>query len=164
MCGRSPPVALFGDFGPVAFVGFGFEFSCPYRREVSVGRFATRGDPGALIPDDECLTGVVDEASALKVGKLAGAQLLVTGRLFIIDDTLYAVSKIISTETSKVKAEVSKGPVSGKFSTVIEKLFRKPRISVNHIRINLTSCSLAILRTYSLPSSLFLFSILTSLR
>ncbi len=44
--------------------------------------------------------------------------------------------------------------------TVMAKPFKTPRISVNHSLTNLTSCSLAILRTYCLPSSLFLFSIL----
>ncbi len=37
---------------------------------------------------------------------------------------------------------------SSSSSTVMAKLFRKPRISVNQKRMNLTSCSFALLSTY----------------
>ena len=47
-------------------------------------------------------------------------------------------------------------------SAVMAKFFNIPRISVNHSRMNLISCSLAFLSTYSLPSSLFPFAIFTS--
>lgn len=76
------------------------------------------------------LTGVADETNSLKVGKLAGAQLIVTGRLFVLDETLYAVAKIIGTETSKVKAEFSKGKLSGKLSPILEALAQKVALSI----------------------------------
>lgn len=49
------------------------------------------------------LSGIVDEKQALRAGKLTGAKILVTGRLFLSGNDISATVKIIGTETSRVK-------------------------------------------------------------
>lgn len=48
------------------------------------------------------LGGNVSTASAIKVGHLTGAQILITGRVFAAGKKTYAVAKVISAETSRV--------------------------------------------------------------
>lgn len=75
------------------------------------------------------LAGNISTASAIKVGQLTGAQILITGRVFAAGKKNYAVAKIISAETSRVYgATVSYAPseeldsVIGKLSTQIAKV------------------------------------------
>ena len=49
------------------------------------------------------LTGLVDPDKAVKVGHLIGAKILVTGKVFALDKTMFATAKIIGTETSRVE-------------------------------------------------------------
>jgi len=55
------------------------------------------------------LSGTVSSDSAAKVGQLTGAKVLVTGRVFKVDDQLFIVAKIIGTETSRVYGEMVQG-------------------------------------------------------
>ncbi|HYG22814.1 MAG TPA: CsgG/HfaB family protein, partial [Verrucomicrobiae bacterium] len=55
------------------------------------------------------LSGTVSADTAAKVGNLTGAKVLVTGRVFKVDKDLLMVSKIISTETSRVFGEMVQG-------------------------------------------------------
>jgi hypothetical protein len=55
------------------------------------------------------LTGLVDAEKSVKVGKLLGAQVLVTGKIFPLDRDLYVTVKLIGTETSAVKVLMVKG-------------------------------------------------------
>lgn len=71
------------------------------------------------------LTGIVNENDAIKIGHLTGAKLLITGRAFTVDRNLYITAKIISTETSKVHPEVSKGKLSDDLVPIIEELSQK---------------------------------------
>ena len=71
------------------------------------------------------LAGVIDEGQAAKVGKIAGAQVLVVGRAFTLDKELIIVSKIIGTETSRVYGEIVKGPLTGKLAPIAKKLSSK---------------------------------------
>jgi hypothetical protein len=48
------------------------------------------------------LSGNLTTAGAIKVGRLTGAQILVTGRVFTAGNKTYAVAKVISAETSRV--------------------------------------------------------------
>ncbi len=63
------------------------------------------------------LGGMVDPASAAKVGHLTGAKVLVTGRAFHAGKELLLVAKVIGTETGRVYGEVVKSgrdaPVTG---------------------------------------------------
>ena len=71
------------------------------------------------------LSGIVDENEAAKIGQLAGAKILVIGRAFTVDEELVIVAKVIATETSRVKAEVVKGPLSGKFTAIADEIAKK---------------------------------------
>jgi hypothetical protein len=59
------------------------------------------------------LSGTVSPDTAAKVGQLTGAKVLVTGRVFKTDKTLFIVTKVIGTETSRVFGQVTQGPASG---------------------------------------------------
>jgi len=55
------------------------------------------------------LTGLVDTSSAVQVGKIVGAKLMVTGKAFALDDSIFITAKIIGTETSLVDGVLVKG-------------------------------------------------------
>ncbi len=71
------------------------------------------------------LTGIVDEHQAAKIGHLSGAKILVTGRAFTVDKDLIIVAKVIGTETSKVRAEIAKGSLSGELTPIVDELSKK---------------------------------------
>lgn len=71
------------------------------------------------------LSGTVQPETAAKVGHLTGAKVLVTGRVFKVDQETIMVSKIIGTETSRVYGEVvkaSKGSPSDMASQLAKKI------------------------------------------
>ena len=68
------------------------------------------------------LSGLTNPDTAIKIGNLTGAKLLVTGSVFTVDDSLYVVGKIISTETSRVVGASAKGPIDGDKGELVEKL------------------------------------------
>ena len=55
------------------------------------------------------LSGVVDTDKAVKVGKLVGARILVTGKAFTMGKKLIITAKLIGTETSLVEGVLVKG-------------------------------------------------------
>ena len=71
------------------------------------------------------LSGTVTPDSAAEVGKLTGAKVLVTGRVFKTDTELFIVAKIIGTETSRVYGELVKGGGSASISDLAEQLAKK---------------------------------------
>ena len=56
------------------------------------------------------LSGTVSPDSAAKVGQLTGAKVLVTGRVFKVENQTVVVAKIIGTETGRVYGEMVQGP------------------------------------------------------
>lgn len=56
------------------------------------------------------LAGTVSPASAAKVGQLTGAKVLVTGRVFRVENQTMMVAKVIGTETGRVYGEMVQGP------------------------------------------------------
>lgn len=68
------------------------------------------------------LTGLANPAEAIQIGNLTGAKLLVTGSVFQHDDSIYVVSKIIGTETTRVIGASAKGHVDGKLDELVSKL------------------------------------------
>lgn len=50
-------------------------------------------------------SGTVSASTAAKIGHLAGAQILLAGRVFAVQNELYVVTKIIGVETGKVFGE-----------------------------------------------------------
>jgi TolB-like protein len=71
------------------------------------------------------LSGTVSAESAAKVGNLTGAKVLVTGRLFQIDNKLIIVAKIIGTETSRVYGEVVNGKSGADITDLSAELAKK---------------------------------------
>jgi hypothetical protein len=71
------------------------------------------------------LSGTVSLESAAKVGRLTGAKVLITGRVFKADNELVIVAKIIGTETSRVYGELVKGPAGGAITERAAELARK---------------------------------------
>jgi hypothetical protein len=55
------------------------------------------------------LSGNVSADSAAKVGQLTGAKVLVTGRVFKVENQTFIVAKVIGTETSRVYGEMVQG-------------------------------------------------------
>ena len=55
------------------------------------------------------LTGLVDADKALTIGKLVGAKILVTGKVFTLGKASYVTAKMIGTETSLVEGVLVKG-------------------------------------------------------
>jgi TolB-like protein len=77
------------------------------------------------------LTGLVNEEQAVKVGKLVGAKIIVTGRAFRLGRDLFITAKLIGTETSLVEGVMVKdaaaADVGGMVVTLSEKVAQKIR-------------------------------------
>src|SRR5690606_25893171 len=58
-------------------------------------------------------TGLVDPQQTVRVGKLVGARILVTGRVFAVDRSVFITAKIIGTETTLVDGLLVKGRAGG---------------------------------------------------
>jgi TolB-like protein len=71
------------------------------------------------------LSGTVSAESAAKVGNLTGARVLVTGRVFQVDNKLVIVAKIIGTETSRVYGEVVNGKAGADITDLSAELAKK---------------------------------------
>lgn len=71
------------------------------------------------------LSGLVSPEQAVKIGKLTGAKIIVTGNIFTLDRNVMVVAKIIGTETSKVKAVMVKGTVKDNIDDLIQQLTKK---------------------------------------
>jgi len=78
------------------------------------------------------LTGVADPAQQLQMGKLVGAQFLVTGRMFPLDRDLALVGKLTSVETSKMVALVVQGPLSEKLAPLVQKLADQVKTAIQN--------------------------------
>ena len=76
------------------------------------------------------LSGMVTPDQAVKVGKLTGAKILVTGSVIEADKTMYVVAKIIGTETSRVLGESVKGRTSDEIGVLVEQLAVKVAESI----------------------------------
>ena len=68
------------------------------------------------------LTGLVAPDQATKIGKLIGARIIVTGRIFQLDSQLYLNAKIIGTETSLVVGVLVIGEKDAKTGDLLMKL------------------------------------------
>lgn len=71
------------------------------------------------------LSGTVSTDTAAKVGKLTGAKVLVTGRVFKADKDLLIVSKIIGTETSRVYGEMVQGGPNASIADLSSQMAKK---------------------------------------
>jgi hypothetical protein len=71
------------------------------------------------------LSGTVNPESAAKVGQLTGAKVLVTGRVFKVEQQTVLVAKIIGTETSRVYGEIVQGGPSSNLADLAASLAKK---------------------------------------
>jgi hypothetical protein len=76
------------------------------------------------------LSGTVTPDSAARVGQLTGAKVLVTGRVFKVEDNLVLVAKIIGTETSRVYGEVVNGKPDASITDLAAELAKKIAVDV----------------------------------
>ncbi len=67
-------------------------------------------------------TGIVDDASAAKIGHMVGAQVLVTGKAFPLDEEIFIVAKVIGVETGRVFSSKTSGSLTGKLAPLVEEL------------------------------------------
>jgi len=85
-----------------------------------------RADLEKLLGEQELgLSGNVSQDSAAKVGQLTGAKVLVTGRVFKVDNDTVMVAKVIGTETSRVYGEMVKGTSSDSVTDLASDLAKK---------------------------------------
>lgn len=68
------------------------------------------------------MSGMVSPDDAIKVGKMIGAKLIITGSIIEADKTLYVVAKIIGSETTRVLGSSVKGSVNDEIAPLVEKL------------------------------------------
>lgn len=71
------------------------------------------------------LTGLVDADKAVQVGKIVGAKILVTGKAFALDKSIFITAKIIGTETSLVDGIVVRGKQTDDMGDLLMKLANK---------------------------------------
>jgi hypothetical protein len=71
------------------------------------------------------LSGTVSPDSAAKVGQLTGAKVLVTGRVFKVDEQTIIVVKVIGTETSRVYGEMVQGGATSSITDLSSALAKK---------------------------------------
>jgi len=71
------------------------------------------------------LSGVIEPAEAIKVGKLVGARIMIAGRVFAMGKQLFITAKIIGTETSLVEGVMAKGPLDADIGALVLELAEK---------------------------------------
>ena len=71
------------------------------------------------------LTGLTNPQDAVRVGNLVGAKILVTGKVFALDKSLFLTAKIIGTETSLVEGVLVKGKLDAGVSELFPQLAGK---------------------------------------
>lgn len=77
------------------------------------------------------LTGMVESDKAVRIGKLVGARILITGKIFALDKTAYITAKMISTETSRVEGVLVRGKLEDDIGRLIIELGEKLQKRLN---------------------------------
>ena len=94
---------------------------------------ALSGEPGYSLVDRSSLThtlqehelnlsGLVNAEQAVKIGRLVGAKILVTGKVFALDKQVFITAKLIGVETSLVDGVVVKGDKDAEIGTLVMQL------------------------------------------
>ena len=87
----------------------GEEFALLLTRELSETHgipLVERSDLDKVLSEVELgQSGIVDPSTAAKIGKIAGAKVIVTGRMFQVRSQMVVVAKVIGVETSRVFAQ-----------------------------------------------------------
>ena len=71
------------------------------------------------------ITGLVDADQATKIGKLVGAKILVTGKVFLLDKQIFITAKLIGVETGLVDGIIIKGERDAEVAGLIMQLSEK---------------------------------------
>jgi TolB-like protein len=83
------------------------------------------------------LSGLANPDDAIKIGKIVGAKILITGRAFAIDKEVFITAKLIGTETSIVQGVLVRGESNGDMGALIlslsDKIAAKLRDSGNQL-------------------------------
>lgn len=97
---------------------------------------ALSGEPGYTLVDRSSLartlqeheltaSGLVNTEQAAKIGKLVGAKILITGKVFPLDRQLFITAKLIGVETSLVDGIVVKGDKDAELGGLVMQLAEK---------------------------------------
>ena len=71
------------------------------------------------------LTGLVSPEQTVKIGKLVGAKILITGKIFLVDKQLYLTAKLVGTETSILDGFIIKGDKDAGIGELMTQLGQK---------------------------------------
>ena len=97
-----------------------------------------------LLENELNMTGLVDADHATKIGKLVGAKILVTGKIFPLDKQLYFTVKLVGTETSRISGVLLKGDKDGDVGELMLKLADKVAARLREAGPNLVASTDAI--------------------
>lgn len=90
-----------------------------------------RGDLDKALSEVELgMSGTVDPNTAAKIGYLTGAQILITGRVFPVQNELVVVAKIIGVETGRVYGETANFPPRGSAVEATQELAARLGVSI----------------------------------
>ena len=82
-----------------------------------------RDDLERILKEHELtLSGAVAADEAIRVGKLTGARLLITGSVIDTGNDRYVVAKVIGTETTRVLGASAKGKIDDNLGDLVEKV------------------------------------------
>ena len=79
------------------------------------------------------MTGMVEADKAIKIGKLVGAKILVTGRSFHLGKDVFITAKLIGTETSLVEGVMVKDAATADMSAMVVQLSEKLTAKVRQV-------------------------------
>ncbi|MCX7425074.1 MAG: hypothetical protein NTW96_05525 [Planctomycetia bacterium] len=71
------------------------------------------------------MTGLVSEEQTVKIGKLVGAKIMITGRAFRLGKDTFITAKLIGTETSLIEGVIVKDASSADMGTMVASLAEK---------------------------------------
>jgi TolB-like protein len=70
-------------------------------------------------------SGLINQNNVAQIGKIAGANAIITGKVFVLDDEIIITSKLISIETAIVYSSVVRGNNKSKMSDIVIELSKK---------------------------------------
>jgi len=81
---------------------------------------------GEMIAEHELnLSGLVDPSQTIKIGKIVGAKIIITGKAFSFDKQVFITARLISTETGLVEGIIVKGPRDADTGDLLMQLSQK---------------------------------------
>lgn len=105
-------------------------------------RLVERADLDKALKEHELnLTGLVSSEQAIRVGRLVGAQILITGKAFRLGEQLFITAKLIGSETSLVDGVLVHGKADTGMDALVLELAKKiagdiatkgPRLIASH--------------------------------